>query len=357
MTRAAPAAGGGTARAARERGVFGELATRRWIAVQGPDAASHLHAMLTQSLVDLPPGGAAYAALVDDRAHYLADAWVLRPGEEWVLDAPAAVADRLAGRLTQFAVSADVELVSLGETHSLFHFEGKCAPAVAGELGLGQELEAAGAGEALGARFLWARRSHFGEPGVTLAVTRGDAGGFATALGAACVAAGLLPDNPELAERLRLEAGRIEGGRDVTEEHLLPEAGLWAAVSLDKGCYPGQEILQRVARLGQLKRRLVGLRWRGESAYAGGDSPILADERGAPIGHATSWASVPELGGGVALGWARVSALGGGSSLRLVAGGESLPCQVAEAPFLATTLGRLAETPRPAPAGVLREEA
>jgi folate-binding protein YgfZ len=354
----------GTTRAARERGLFGPLDQRRWIAVRGPDAASHLHAMLTQALADLPPGGARYAALVDDRSRYLADAWVLRPGEEWVLDAPAAVAGRLAERLAAFAVAAEVELVPLEATHALYHWEGGRASGVARRLGIEAARPtaagepAAAAGPAAGsaafeeARLLWAHRSHFGEPGYTVAAPRALVLRFEMALAIAARAEGLWASTAALAERLRLEAGRVEGGRDVTEADLLAEAGLWAAVSLEKGCFPGQEILQRVARQGRLKRRLAGLRWEGESSYAGAETPLLVDAAGAAAGNLTSWAPVPELGGGVALAWVRSGEPEAETGLRLVAGGVALPCRVVEPPFVATGRGRLAETPRPAPAEV-----
>ncbi len=323
--------------AARARGVAGSLADRRWLSVRGPDAAAHLQAMLTRDLSDLAPGGARYAALLDDRARYLADCWVLRPAGEWILDAAAGVADRLRERLERFAVAADVEVVALAATHSLFHWEGRAAEGVSRRL----DLE--------GVPVTMAARSHFGERGVTAAVPRSGAARFASALESAAQAEGLFPASGDLLERLRIESGRLEGGRDVTEQDLLAEAGLWGAVSLDKGCFPGQEILQRVARQGSLRRRRAGLRWDGASSYAGAESPTIRDGSGEPVGQATSWVATPETGGGLALAWVRADRDDEGRGWRIVLGDEPHPCRLVEPPFVPLGLGRLAETPRSSP--------
>ena len=43
-------------------------------------------------------------------------------------------------------------------------------------------------------------------------------------------------------ERARVLAGRPAPGAELTEAHTPLEAGLGGAVSLDKGCYIGQEV-------------------------------------------------------------------------------------------------------------------
>ena len=56
--------------------------------------------------------------------------------------------------------------------------------------------------------------------------------------------------------------GSPRAGRELTDDVLAEEAGLLGShVHLDKGCYPGQETVARVHNLGQVQRRLAGLRF------------------------------------------------------------------------------------------------
>lgn len=339
-------------RARLARGLYGRLASRRWIAVTGPDAGTHLHAMLTRDLSDLAEGGVRYAALVDDRAHYLADAWVLRPEGEWWLDAPAPVADRLRERLSLFAVASDVTLHDAAPEHALFHWEGGAAGHVASALGMtpaGGRAEGGRAGSRLfeGARCLWAERSHFGESGVTCLVPGAAASTFEAALREAAEALALQPLTPEAEVRLRIEAGRPLGGVDVGEADLLPEAGLWGALSLDKGCFPGQEILQRVARRGRIQRRLVGVAGWGDWTPAAGEAVEILDRAGAERGIVTSWAPGAEGEETIGLAWVRRPEEHAADSWQVAVPGGASPCRLVEPPFVPLGLGRLVDAVAP----------
>ncbi len=64
----------------------------------------------------------------------------------------------------------------------------------------------------------------------------------------------------EARESLRIEAGIPKLGPDLNEQIVPPEANLEGkAFSLNKGCYPGQEVVARMDTYGSVKRRLVGL--------------------------------------------------------------------------------------------------
>ena len=61
-------------------------------------------------------------------------------------------------------------------------------------------------------------------------------------------------------EALRMEAGLPKAGPDLNEEIVPPEANLEGkAFSLNKGCYPGQEVVARMDTYGNVRRKLVGL--------------------------------------------------------------------------------------------------
>ncbi len=63
------------------------------------------------------------------------------------------------------------------------------------------------------------------------------------------------------AEVLRVEAGRARFGVDADDSNLPDEVGLQDAISTDKGCYVGQEIVARLRTYGRVSRRLVGFRF------------------------------------------------------------------------------------------------
>lgn len=96
-------------------------------------------------------------------------------------------------------------------------------------------------------------------------------------------------------EAARIEAGRPRFGVDFGEDVLVNETPLLArAVASDKGCYPGQESVARIANLGGVRRTLRGLRADEESLRAGAD--VTAGD--GVVGTITSAATLP--GGGSA---------------------------------------------------------
>ena len=85
---------------------------------------------------------------------------------------------------------------------------------------------------------------------------------------------------------LRLEAGRPWFGVDFDEKQIPHEAGLEEShISYTKGCYTGQEIVERVRSRGQVNRRRVGLRFNGATTPEPG-TKLLAG--GAEVGQVTS---------------------------------------------------------------------
>jgi folate-binding protein YgfZ len=94
----------------------------------------------------------------------------------------------------------------------------------------------------------------------------------------------------DLAETLRVEAGRPKWGRDLTAETIPLEAGLLdRAISTSKGCYVGQEIIIRILHRGggRVAKRLMKLAFDPAVTVppAAGASVLAA---GHPVGHITS---------------------------------------------------------------------
>jgi len=109
-------------------------------------------------------------------------------------------------------------------------------------------------------------------------------------------AAGAVVLSPDSRHILRVEAGLPAAGAELSEEYTPLEAGMEHAVSGDKGCYPGQEVLARQVTYDKVTQRLVGLRL-SEPAAPG--VRLLAE--GKPAGVVTSAAVSPRFGA-IALG-------------------------------------------------------
>ena len=115
-------------------------------------------------------------------------------------------------------------------------------------------------------------------------------------------ARGLRPAGMAAADVLRLEAGRPRIGIDFDETCLVLEAALERGIHFSKGCYLGQEIVERASARGHVNKRLVGLRSKGMSSLCRG-ARIVAE--GSEVGPLTSAAFSPHLGSTIALGYVK----------------------------------------------------
>src|SRR5262249_50736264 len=98
------------------------------------------------------------------------------------------------------------------------------------------------------------------------------------------------------AERERIQAGAARRGHEIAEAFNPYEVGLAADVHLDKGCYTGQEALQRLITYGSVRRELT----RVSGAGAAPAVPADVVRGGETVGVLTS--SAPgETGGWVGL--------------------------------------------------------
>jgi len=117
-------------------------------------------------------------------------------------------------------------------------------------------------------------------------------------LGAALQAAGAAPLDEATHEVLRVEQGQAAYGHELSLEYIPLETGLWGAVSFDKGCYVGQEIIARMESRGRLAKQLRGLRFALPPQLAAEPQTPLAKlaVRGKEAGDLTSLAESPRHG-------------------------------------------------------------
>ena len=134
-------------------------------------------------------------------------------------------------------------------------------------------------------------------------------------------------------ETARIEAGIPRFGLDMDETNIPLECGIEnRAVSYNKGCYIGQEVINRIHSVGHVTRELRGLRLADDLKITAARGDKLFRD-GKEIGYVTSAVKSPALDAIIALGYVRREANQIGTELVLrTAAGES-SAKIVELPF------------------------
>jgi glycine cleavage system T protein len=145
---------------------------------------------------------------------------------------------------------------------------------------------------------------------------------------------GIKPVGSQAREALRIEAGIPKAGPDLNEEIVPPEANLEGkAFSLNKGCYPGQEVVARMDTYGTVRRKLVGLVLQ-DSVVPPHGAKLYSGAR--EVGWISSAARSPQLNKVIALGFPLRDFSNAGTELTVEVEGERLSATVHALPFVAS---------------------
>jgi len=265
--------------------VVGDLSSRARIAIRGPDALRFANGLFTQNFRSATPGTSTRTAWCDDRGRMLgaADALVLDAETLWLaLEGTTSAA--FCEHFAPIAMFDDLVLEPLvGVT--LITLQGAGAADIAAPAHLC--VPPPGRAEERGA---WcAARDRFGAPGVDLWVPDDDAGGVWSRL----VGSGAVPVGDDVLRVLRVRAGQPEWPVDMTDKQLVAELGLRdAMLAFDKGCYVGQETINRLDVRGQARRGLCVVRLASDAASSGD----VIQHDGAAVGRVTSPVVCPLAG-------------------------------------------------------------
>ena len=319
---------------------FIELADRGWLAIAGRDRADFLQGLLSNDVVALSPGSGCYAACLTPQGRMTADMHVFAGRERLFLDVAGGVADRLRERFDGLVFTEDVRVENLTAGSVVYGLHGlgarEAAAALPGAPAGPLRVCEHRALEIDSAAGMLARTDELGIEGYRLVVERP----AAAALRRALEDAGAVAIDPAAAEAVRVESGRPVFPIDMDQDTIPLEAGIAdRAISFDKGCYVGQEVIVRILHRGQgrVARRLAGLTLEESAAP---DSPLPS--RGAAIfgggdeiGHVTSAVRSPTLGAVIALGYVRRElAEAGGTNVEVALGMDRARAAVTALPFV-----------------------
>lgn len=318
--------------AVRQRCGLLDARFRGLLRLTGSDRTTFLQGMVSNDVARLHDGEGTYAALLTQQGKVVSDLRVYVLENELWLDTPAARLAAVRENLERYIIADDVEFVADAGWAPLIALEGPhAARTVLGITGEAVEGLQPFAHRELtfdGTRVRMVAASHTGENGYLLF---GDPEVSGT-LWAHCRAAGAEPVGMQALDVLRIEAGIAWHGRDMDDSTLISEAGLEAAVSYSKGCYLGQEVVERVAARGQVHRKLVGLVCDGRIAPPP-DSKLLRD--GKQVGWITSAVWSPARQAIIALGYVRRECWDPGSEVQITFAQGSASARVVALPFYA----------------------
>ena len=303
-----------------------DLSARGRLCLLGSDRLRFLNGQVTADLRRLEPGSGRYTLITDRKGILRADAVVYRLAEELLLDVEPGVATGLMQRFQDFIVADEVDILDAGLHYDLWSVQGPSAEAWLDSVGIARPED--------GRYVIESRTDPAGEEFYLACNRRTPAGGYDLFLprSAENLRKSLLPSIRKLGgglcgwqslESLRIEAAAPRFPVDMTPAVLAPELGLEeGTIGYDKGCYLGQEILNRIHSVGRLNRKLVAVDFARELGdRSGAAGPVVRE--GKTVGRLTSsaWSDISDRTVGLAL--VRRECAEPGTALSLAAAGES----------------------------------
>ena len=277
------------------------LTGRAFLRVTGSDATRWLNGMVTNSTQSLQPGEGNYNFLLNAQGRIQGDCTLYRESTvtpaSFLIATSSSQIEPIQKHLDHFIIMDDVELTRAYEDEQTLILAGEGATSALQSMGL----------PAIDPVHLVHAST---EPGNVLLTspTAGEIPCFELRAAVSTLnALRHIIDAPELSpetlETLRILSGIPAYGIDIRERDLPQETNQAHALHFNKGCYLGQEIVERIRSRGQVHRLFAQFKLSGEFPAL----PTELTANGKPAGELTSAAEIN--GTIVALGYGRREAL------------------------------------------------
>lgn len=311
-------------------GIF-DLANRAMLQFTGDDRLSYLQGMLSNDLRPLKMFDGQQAAILTQQGKVIADVRVLCALNSFYLDFWEPLKEKILTHLNHYLVADDVEIHDPNEQWKMLSLQGPKAQAILDQLFANAELPAQANHHGMvqfdGTPICVVRADRSGYDGFDLVVQTTRLSAFAqrlAGLGAAWVGA-------RAQNILRVEAGMPRYGVDFSDDNLLLEVALNDAVSFTKGCYLGQEVVERIRSRGHVNKKLCGLLLDGNTPAAAGDKLHAGDKE---VGQITGSVTSLALQRAIALGYVNKEFWAPGTKLSARIGGSEVGATVAARPIV-----------------------
>jgi len=306
-------------------GVY-DLGLRAKIRLTGSDRVRWLNGMVTNNVRDLAVGYGVYAFLLNPQGHILGDLCAYNRGEEILVDTDRSQLEKILATFDHYIIMDDVEVTNLDGKLTAVGLAGPEAKKIltAADFSVPelQPLQVVDV-EWKGSKTQVIAGDHERYPSYEIWISPEKSREGLAAL----EQAGAKPVGSEALELYRIALGIPRYGQDIRERDLPQETEQHRALNFSKGCYVGQEIVERIRSRGNVHRKFTGFRVEGPPPAPG--TKIQVQDK--DVGEVTSSAIIPASNGdhAVALGYIRREASGAGKEVR--AGDSS--AHVADLPF------------------------
>lgn len=237
-------------------GVY-DLGWRGKVMATGEDRMRWLNGMVTNNIKDLALNRGNYNFVLSAQGRILGDLYVYNRGNHLLLDTERSQVEPLLKILNHFIIMDEVELADASDKLTSIGIQGPRAEEILKQIGLNPDC----ADPLVVCDLQW--------DGVGLSVTRMANPDYLTyeiwlspehagKLWEALVSAGAMPTGTAALEKFRVLAGVPRYGLDMSERYLPQETEQETALNYTKGCYIGQEIVERIRARGQVHRTLTG---------------------------------------------------------------------------------------------------
>ena len=283
-----------------------DLGYRAKISLTGGDRVRWLNGMVTNNVRDLAAGHGVYAFLLNPQGHILGDLYAYNRGGSITVDTDRSQVEKILATFDHYIIMDDVEVANLSEQITALGISGPKAREVLKKAGV--EFPA------LQPLQLHEIQCDCECGCLNCTIVRGDDAidayeiwlepVYVRPLWDALVAHGATPVGFEGLELNRIVSGIPLYGVDIRERDLPQETEQARALNFNKGCYVGQEIVERIRSRGAVHRKFSGFLAESGEAIAEG-TKIVAGEK--EVGEITSAASLRVADGikTVALGYIR----------------------------------------------------
>jgi folate-binding protein YgfZ len=288
---------------------FARVSDRAFLRITGSDATRWLNGMVTNSIQALAPGEGCYNFLLNAQGRIQGDCTIYRdPSEEaerrFLLATGTAQIETIQTLLEKFIIMDDVELERTDHTEdTVVVLAGPNAPSKLREIEHPWFDDTVSFSDLkpLSLRYYPLTTCQISTPRPSaVTVFELDPGFDETSVADALISAGVTEVSAKALEHLRIYEGRPKFGVDIRERDLPQETNQAHALHFSKGCYLGQEIVERIRSRGQVHRLFTRFTLIGELPH---DFPAPLESNGKPAGELTSAAQIGDTI--YALGYAR----------------------------------------------------
>lgn len=305
-----------------------------WIRIIGQDRARWLNGMVTNSIQDLQPGKGCYNFLLSVQGRIQGDAYIFAEPDALLLETAAEQVPGLIALLDRFIIMDDVELTDDSAARSGLSLSGPSAASLLERIGISvaalKDLEM----QTVSWNSTDLTVIHAYSP-IVPCFELWTQSANVEALSQALLDTGAIACGPQSREWLRLLEGMPKYGSDIRDRELPQETGQTRALHFAKGCYLGQEIVERIRSRGNVHRIFTGFHLEGALPDPG--TALEAESK--QVGELTSIAAIPLSAGTdstvqLGLGYIRREALERGLPLQYPGGTAapvSLPFTTVEA--------------------------